>query len=186
MRQVRRLDLRKEVHQPMKLRQQIAGYHLPEYLSDVLTLDTAGTFLHMSVEVQENTTVFVYDLCGMEQINLRTMSTVDRIRLMEILLDIDDINEDHLIPASAYLIEPELIYCRNHQLTFNSVRILFYPDTHKKDFMYKWGMSAFRILRPEEVRESDLLTRLRHQMEVDGSRAGIRRLLQRTAKRLEE
>ena len=62
---------------------------------------------------------------------------IDKLQLVLTLIMINDNNCQMLIGAERYLIEPELIYSVRNRTDYNSIGILFYPDTTMTPFNIK-------------------------------------------------
>lgn len=146
-----------------KLKQQIRGYQMPEYLIEILTRNYCRTFLPMTIIRQGESYTMTYDTGRFDRMELNSLSQKDRIQLLLFLLEMNERNEDHLIPADRYLIEPELIYRSGRGIAEESVRLLFYPDLKSHGFRQKLRLFTDKINTgtPEEkeplVRFTELL-----------------------------
>lgn len=121
-----------------RLSQRIVGHAIPEYMIEVLIQDYAGTFLRMVVSRNEGVYDLSYELNGYRRCMAQRLPSAEKFCLLELLYDINEENENHLIPAERYMLEPELIYWKDHQIGRKTVRLLFYPDVKGEPFLRKW------------------------------------------------
>ncbi len=166
-----------------RLRQQIRGYTMPEYLIDILTHQYSECFLPMNIIRQNDSYQFTYDTGHFERAEVRRMDLNEKARLILVLIQLNDIGEDHLIGAERYLVEPELIYRRGKILSVNSVRLLYYPDLKSQSFTVKL-IQFLEKIRSGITGEEELFERIRKALEEgDLSRAErtLEKFLQKTA-----
>lgn len=99
-----------------RLSQRIVGHAIPEYMIEVLIQDYAGTFLRMVVSRNGGVYDLSYELNGYRRCMAQRLPSAEKFCLLELLYDINEENENHLIPAERYMLEPELIYWKDHQI----------------------------------------------------------------------
>ncbi len=160
-----------------RMNQRIVGYHLPNYMCEILIHDYTGTFLRMVITQKQNRYDFTYELTGFERCVTSRMSTGQKLRLLESLYEINQINEDHLIPAEKYMLEPALIYWRNGDPSRKNIRLLFYPDIKEEPFMKKWLSIVESVLNSDEPKERQLLDDIRKMLRQGNNPDSLKKLL---------
>ncbi|WP_417028614.1 DUF6382 domain-containing protein, partial [Baileyella intestinalis] len=110
------------------LKQEITGYHMPMYLNDILTGNYNRNFLRMSIIKDGDAYMFSYDTADLRKIKTVDMTLHEKMQLIRGIIEISEENDNHLVMARKYLLEPELIYSRNNSVTKERLKLLFYPD----------------------------------------------------------
>lgn len=119
------------------IRQSITDYRMPRYICEILCNHYAKAFLDMTIICENDTYIFSYDKKNKRRLVYRELTELDKLQLVLTLIMINDNNCQMLIGAERYLIEPELIYSVRNRTDYNSVGILFYPDTTMTPFNIK-------------------------------------------------
>lgn len=162
-----------------RISQRLIGHRLPEYMVEILVGGYAKAFLPMGILRKEDSYTFDYSLNGYRRCMANRLSAKEKFRLLEILYDMNEDNENHLIPGERYLLEPELIYWRNHQIQANTLRILFYPDIKGEPFQKKWLVLIEKILDPGISEERSLLDQIRVLLQKQNNPFLIRKLIEK-------
>lgn len=162
-----------------RIRQRLIGHRLPEYMVEILTGGYAKAFIPMGILRKEDSYTFDYSLNGYQRCRANRLPTQEKFRLLEILYDMNEDNENHLISGERYLLEPELIYWRNQRIQANTVRILFYPDIKGEPFQKKWLIFIEKILDPGIPAEGRLLDQIRSLLQKQNNPFQIRKLIEK-------
>ena len=80
------------------------------------------------------------------------MSLYEKMILIRSLITLSEKNKEHLISPETYLIEPELIYLKDNNVSADDVSLMYYPDIKMLSFRYKLVLFADRILDKENQR----------------------------------
>ena len=166
------------------LKQEITGYHMPMYLNDILTGNYNRNFLRMSIIKDGDAYMFSYDTADLRKIKTGDMTLHEKMQLIRGIIDISEENDNHLVMARKYLLEPELIYSRNNSVTKERLKLLFYPDFNEMEFEDKLILFIDRItdMRKEtEVKEMEDLK----EMVLKGDRLRLLRYLDKRIVRLD-
>lgn len=166
------------------LKQEITGYHMPMYLNDILTGNYNRNFLRMSIIKDGDAYMFSYDTADLRKIKTGDMTLHEKMQLIRGIIEISEENDNHLVMARKYLLEPELIYSRNNSVTKERLKLLFYPDFNEMEFEDKLILFIDRItdMRKEtEVREMEDLK----EMVLKGDRLRLLRYLDKRIVRLD-
>lgn len=165
------------------LKQEITGYHMPMYLNDILTGNYNRNFLRMSIIKDGDAYMFSYDTADLRKIKTGDMTLHEKMQLIRGIIEISEENDNHLVMARKYLLEPELIYSRNNSVTKERLKLLFYPDFNEMEFEDKLILFIDRItdMRKEtEVKEMEDLK----EMVLKGDRLRLLRYLDKRIVRL--
>ncbi len=168
-----------------RMTQRITGYHLPNYISEILIHDYTRTFLRMVITQKQNRYDFTYELTGFERCLTNRLNTHQKLQLLESLYEVNQINEDHLIPAEKYLLDPALIYWRNENTCRNNIRILFYPDMKEVPFMKKWLLIVETLLDTDVAKEKQILDDIRHMLRRGNDPECLKKLLEESREKCE-
>lgn len=166
------------------LKQEITGYHMPMYLNDILTGNYNRNFLRMSIIKDGDAYMFSYDTADLRKIKTGDMTLHEKMQLIRGIIEISEENDNHLVMARKYLLEPELIYSRNNSVTKERLKLLFYPDFNEMEFEDKLILFIDRItdMRKEtEVKEMENLK----EMVLKGDRLRLLRYLDKRIVRLD-
>lgn len=166
------------------LKQEITGYHMPMYLNDILTGNYNRNFLRMSIIKDGDAYMFSYDTADLRKIKTGDMTLHEKMQLIRGIIEISEENDNHLVMARKYLLEPELIYSRNNSVTKERLKLLFYPDFNEMEFEDKLILFIDRItdMRKEtEVKEMEELK----EMVLKGDRLRLLRYLDKRIVRLD-
>lgn len=166
------------------LKQEITGYHMPMYLNDILTGNYNRNFLRMSIIKDGDAYMFSYDTADLRKIKIGDMTLHEKMQLIRGIIEISEENDNHLVMARKYLLEPELIYSRNNSVTKERLKLLFYPDFNEMEFEDKLILFIDRItdMRKEtEVKEMENLK----EMVLKGDRLRLLRYLDKRIVRLD-
>ena len=166
------------------LKQEITGYHMPMYLNDILTGNYNRNFLRMSIIKDGDAYMFSYDTADLRKIKTGDMTLHEKMQLIRGIIEISEENDNHLVMARKYLLEPELIYSRNNSVTKERLKLLFYPDFNEMEFEDKLILFIYRItdMRKEtEVKEMEDLK----EMVLKGDRLRLLRYLDKRIVRLD-
>ncbi len=161
-----------------RLSRRIVGHSIPEYMIEILIQDYAGTFLRMVVSRNGGVYDLSYEQNGYRRCMAQRLPSPEKFRLLELLYDINEENENHLIPAERYMLEPELIYWKDHRISRKTVRLLFYPDVKGESFLRKWLMLIEKILNPGVPEEKGLLEQMRYLLQKSSDPEKLRDLIQ--------
>lgn len=166
------------------LKQEITGYHMPMYLNDILTGNYNRNFLRMSIIKDGDAYMFSYDTADLRKIKTGDMTLHEKMQLIRGIIEISEENDNHLVMARKYLLEPELIYSRNNSVTKERLKLLFYPDFNEMEFEDKLILFIDRItdMRKEtEVKEMEDLK----ETVLKGDRLRLLRYLDKRIVRLD-
>ena len=166
------------------LKQEITGYYMPMYLNDILTGNYNRNFLRMSIIKDGDAYMFSYDTADLRKIKTGDMTLHEKMQLIRGIIEISEENDNHLVMARKYLLEPELIYSRNNSVTKERLKLLFYPDFNEMEFEDKLILFIDRItdMRKEtEVKEMEDLK----EMVLKGDRLRLLRYLDKRIVRLD-
>lgn len=162
-----------------RINQRITGYHIPDYIGEILVRDHAKTFLKMVISKNADSYEFTYEITGYQRLTANRISSGQKMKLLEILYEINGINEDRLIPGEKYLLEPALIYWRNQELQRENVRLLYYPDIREEPFLRKWLALIEKILNPSAMEERELLEDIRTLLRKENDPDQIKKLIRK-------
>lgn len=140
-----------------EVRQEISECKLPTYIEDILTHNYCPNFLRMSMVREDNDYIFNYQTERYSRINIDKLNTVDKLVLLKSVIAINDGNEDWLIQAENYLLEPELLYSTNNNVSEGAIRLLFYPDFKRMTFRKKIILFAEKIKNKKNRMEVELI-----------------------------
>ncbi len=115
----------------------IQGYHMPEYIIDVLTGGYTDTFLPMSIFKERDSYIFLYDKGNLQKLNVDIMNRIQKINLIKTLINIYEKNNNFLIPGRAYKLDTSMIYYFNEKDDYKKMRIMYYPDLKGVSFYEK-------------------------------------------------
>ena len=166
------------------LKKEITGYHMPMYMNDILTGNYNRNFLRMSIIKDGDAYMFSYDTADLRKIKTGDMTLHEKMQLIRGIIEISEENDNHLVMARKYLLEPELIYSRNNSVTKERLKLLFYPDFNEMEFEDKLILFIDRItdMRKEtEVKEMEDLK----EMVLKGDRLRLLRYLDKRIVRLD-
>ena len=166
------------------LKQEITGYHMPMYLNDILTGNYNRNFLRMSIIKDGDAYMFSYDTADLRKIKTGDMTLHEKMQLIRGIIEISEENDNHLVMARKYLLEPELIYSRNNSVTKERLKLLFYPDFNEMEFEDKLILFIDRITdtrKETEVKEMEDLK----EMVLKGDRLRLLRYLDKRIVRLD-
>lgn len=150
------------------LKQSITGYSMPIYLAEILTKNYCKGFLRMSIMCENGAYMFTYDIERFSRIEIRKLDICGKLSLIETLIKLNHENEEHLIMADSYLIEPELIYSINNKVSRDRIRLLFYPDFKKMSFSCKIKIFTDKITDRRKQNEMEVLEQVK-QLIDDGN-----------------
>ena len=148
-----------------EVRQEISEYRLPTYIEDILTHNYCPNFLRMSMVRENNDYIFSYQTERYQKIDIGKLDTYEKLVLLRTIISLNDGNEDWLIKAENYLLEPELIYTLNNNVNEGCVRLLFYPDYKRMTFQKKIILLADKIKNRRNKFESDLIEQFKDTCE---------------------
>lgn len=174
----------KEINFMKNLIQRINHYNMPNYLSHILTSHYNDNFIKMSVIKEKKNYIFSYDIGRYKKINLKKLNFEQKIDLLLAICRIKRENEETLIPASEYLIEPELIYSIDEN-SLNGMKMIFYPDSQKLSFDKKIYLFANRIIDVSSAKEL-LFLKSFNDIAICRNTTGILQFLYKTKRKLQE
>lgn len=140
-----------------EVRSTINEYKLPTYIEDILTHNYCPNFLRMSMVREDNDYVFSYQTERFEKIDIDKLNTYDKMVLLRTIISLNDENEDWLVKAENYLLEPELVYSLNNHVEEGCIRLLFYPDFKRMTFQKKIMLFAEKIKNKRNKTEVDMI-----------------------------
>lgn len=140
-----------------EVRSTINEYKLPTYIEDILTHNYCPNFLRMSMVREDNDYVFSYQTERFEKIDIGKLNTYDKMVLLRTIISLNDENEDWLVKAENYLLEPELVYSLNNNVEEGCIRLLFYPDFKRMTFQKKIMLFAEKIKNKRNRMEVDMI-----------------------------
>lgn len=135
------------------VKHRIQGYYMPEYLIDVLTGGYSDTFLPMSILKDRDSYTFLYDMGNLKKINIESMNSIQKIKLIKSLLGISEKNKDFLIPEEIYKLDMSTIYCFDGSDNYKRMRIMYYPDLNAIPFYKKLGNLVKEIFQGNDGQE---------------------------------
>lgn len=148
-----------------RIRQELAGHRLPAYVEEILTQNYCPGFVRMSMVRESERYNFSYKPGAFRKLDYRRLSLYEKIILIRSLITLSEKNKEHLISPDTYLIEPELIYLRNNNVSADDVKLMYYPDIKMLCFRYKLVLFADRILDKRIKEEKDVADRFRQASE---------------------
>lgn len=140
-----------------EVRQTINEYKLPTYIEDILTHNYCPNFLRMSMVREDNDYIFSYQTERFEKIDISRLNTYDKMVLLRTIIALNDENEDWLVKAENYMLEPELVYSLNNNVEEGCIRLLFYPDFKRTTFQKKIMQFAEKIKNKRNKMEVDMI-----------------------------
>jgi hypothetical protein len=164
------------------LRQKITGYVMPAYMADILTMNCISSFLSMSIISENSTYMFSYETGRFRRLVFGELDLGKRLTLIMTLIRINELNEDMLITAENYLIEPELIYSFDNRVVESGVRILFYPDMKRQPFEEKMIRFIEKITDRRDPREVRIMENVKNEI-ATGDMVRVSRYLEKMIKR---
>lgn len=167
-----------------RIRQELAGYMLPNYVEEILTRNYCRGFVRMSMIKKQDRYSFSYKPGVFKKMDYAEMSLYEKMILIKSLITVIEKNKEHLIWPETYLIEPELIYLRDNKVSSDDVRIMYYPDLKTLNYRYKLMLFADRILDKSIKEERDAADQLRQSAE-SGDINRIKLMLDKQIMRLE-
>ena len=167
-----------------RIRQELAGYMLPNYVEEILAGNHCPGFVRMSMVKDRGRYSFSYKPGIYKKMEYSDMSLYEKMILIKSLITVIEKNKEHLIWPETYLIEPELIYLRDKKVSSDDVRIMYYPDLKSLNYRYKLMLFADRILDKKNKEERDAADQLRQSSE-SGDINRIKLMLDKQIMRLE-
>lgn len=167
-----------------RIKQELAGYMLPNYVEEILTRNYCPGFVRMSMVKDQGRYSFSYKPGIYKKMNQDGMSLYEKMLLIKSLITVIEKNKEHLIWPETYLIEPELIYLKDNKVSTDDVRIMYYPDIKTLNYRYKLMLFADRILDKKNKEERDAADQLRQSSE-SGDINRIKLMLDKHIMRLE-
>lgn len=140
-----------------EVRQTVNEYKLPTYIEDILTHNYCPNFLRMSMVREDNDYIFSYQTERFEKIDIGKLNTYDKMVLLRTIIALNDENEDWLVKAENYMLEPELVYSLNNNVEEGCIRLLFYPDFKRTTFQKKIMQFAEKIKNKRNKMEVDMI-----------------------------
>lgn len=140
-----------------EVRQTINECKLPTYIEDILTHNYCPNFLRMSMVREDNDYIFSYQTERFEKIDISKLNTYDKMVLLRTIIALNDENEDWLVKAENYMLEPELVYSLNNNVEEGCIRLLFYPDFKRTTFQKKIMQFAEKIKNKRNKMEVDMI-----------------------------
>lgn len=148
-----------------RIRQELAGYRLPAYIEEILTQNYCPGFVRMSMVRESEHYNFNYKPGAFRKMDYMKMSLYEKMILIRSLITLSERNKEHLINPESYLIEPELIYLRDNNVSADDVKLMYYPDIKALSFRYKLVLFADRILDKRIKDEKEAADRFRQASE---------------------
>ena len=167
-----------------RIKQELAGYMLPNYVEEILTKNYCPGFVRMSMIKEQGRYSFSYKPGIYKKMNQTEMSLYEKMILIKSLVTVIEKNKEHLIWPETYLIEPELIYLKDNKVSSEDVRIMYYPDLKSLNYRYKLMLFADRILDKKNKDEREAADQLRQSSE-SGDINRIKLMLDKQIMRLE-
>lgn len=150
-----------------EVRQEISECKIPTYIEDILTHNYCPNFLRMSMVREDNDYIFNYLTGKYHRIDINKLDTFDKLRLLRSIISINDCNEDWMILAENYMLEPELIYSMNNNVAEGAIRLLFYPDHKRMTFQKKLLLFADKIKNKKNKSEVDIIDNFKSVCELN-------------------
>lgn len=152
-------------HMMERIRQELTGHRLPAYVEEILTRNYCPGFMRMSMIREQECYKFSYKPGAYKRLDYREMSLYEKLILIRSLITLSERNKEHLIRPETYLIEPELIYLKDNNVSDSDVRLMYYPDIKMLSFRYKLVLFADRILNKRIAEEKEAADRFRQASE---------------------
>ncbi len=143
------------------MRHELSGYRLPAYVEDILSKNYCRGFMRMSLVREQDNYSFSYKPGVYRRLDYSEMGLYEKLILIKTLITISERNKEHLIRPESYLIEPELIYLKDKNVSVNDVCIMYYPDIKSLNYRYKLVLFADRIMNKRIQEERDALDQIR-------------------------
>ena len=140
-----------------ELREDVGECKIPTYIEDILTHNYCPNFLRMSMVRESDDYTFRYQQDRYKKIQIEKLNTYMKMILLKSLLEIVDRNEEWLIGAETYLIEPELVYSIDNSVDASSLKLLFYPDFSTVDLSTKIANFSRRITNLKDGEEVEMM-----------------------------
>lgn len=161
-----------------KLKQYITGYEMPGYVSTILVNNYCDSFLKMNILKDRDTYMFNYDAGIRDIIHIKSLSTREKVELIETLLELGKRNDDHMLKGEDYLLEPELVYTLEGRVDKGSVKLLYYPDSNGVAFNTKLCIFADKIMSDQNENEEKTITRIKEAL-AENDAVKARRIIDR-------
>ena len=139
---------------------------LPTYIEDILIHNYCPNFLRMTMVREDNDYTFSYQTERFMKLDVERLSTYDKLVLLRTIIALREGNEDWLIHAENYMLDPDLIYTLNNNVGEGCVRILFYPDNKRSTFQKKLIQFADKIKNAKNKIESDMIDNFKSVCEM--------------------
>lgn len=139
------------------IKQEVNDFYLPGYMQEILTNNYCPNFLRMSMVRESNDYTFRYQSDRYKKIQIDKLNTYSKMVLIKSVLEIVEKNEEWLIRAESYLIEPDLIYSINNSVDVSSIKLLFYPDYAMRDMSEKLSSFGKKLVNLHNDEEVDLI-----------------------------
>lgn len=172
-----------EVKMRKQLIQEVVGYRIPRYVCEVLVKNYCDAFLKMSIVSDNGKYLFSYDTGYYERLSRDKLLTPAKIFIIRELFALNEEAENHLIVASQYLIEPELVFIRDKYQDGKKIKIMYYPDSNKLSFEDKIIRFMRNIMDLSIVDEKNVYNAVKGYLD-DGDVNSARRYLDIKAKKL--
>lgn len=147
------------------IKHELSGYRLPSYVEEILTQNYCPGFMKMSMVREREKYKFSYKPNAYRKLEHKDLSLYEKAILIKSLITLSEINKDHLIMPETYLLEPELIYLKDKNVSSGDVSIMYYPDVKNLSFRYKLVLFADRIINKSNREEKDFLEGMRQASE---------------------
>lgn len=166
-----------------QLIQEVVGHRIPRYICEILVKNYCETFLKMSIVSDGDKYTFSYDTGYYERLSREKLLTPSKIYIIRELFTLNEDAENHLIRASHYLIEPELIFVRDKYMEGKKIKIMFYPDSNKLPFEDKIIRFMRNIMDLNITDEKNIFNAVKGYID-DGDINSARRYLDIKARKL--
>ena len=128
-----------------KVNQGLTGYRIPAYIEEILTHNYCPYFMKMSIVREGESYRFVYRPGNLSRLRKDKLDTYSKLMLLKEIENIFSYTSNYLITPDTYLLEPELIYTRNDDITDGHLVLMFYPDVKGMDASRKLMLFAERL-----------------------------------------
>ncbi len=165
------------------LKQTVVDCKLPMYMRDILCNGYCPSFLNMTIVSDGGRLSLYYETGARTKLNIGRLSSADKMELILTIMTMNFENEEWLISAKFYLLEPELIYSLGDRVEHGTIKLLYYPDIMERSFDIKICSFADKLFKESCTDEKQIIEQFKRHV-IEGDNYMARRVLEKNIDRL--
>lgn len=119
------------------IRETVQGIGISHHIITVLTENYCNGFLPVSVIREGKKSLFSYDSSYYLKPEFEKMNTLEKLELINELLEINDECEERMIGGDTYVINKDVVFRRVGISGKSKYRLMYYPDFERRSFTVK-------------------------------------------------